>query len=90
MPLAGVTAQVLAHTVSSPDDLPSEAMSTLFGRRFRKARLEMNLSQQEIERLSGIPQHYISTMERGRENPTLKTMQSLADAVGKPLPDLLK
>ncbi len=61
-----------------------------FGRDFREARIAAKLSQQEVERLTGIPQHYISTMERGRQNPTLETMTRLADAIGTPLADLLK
>lgn len=61
-----------------------------FGRNFREARIAAGMSQQEVERLTGIPQHYISTLERGHQNPTLETMTRLAEAAGKPLSDLLR
>ncbi len=61
-----------------------------FGSNFREARVAARMSQQDVERLTGIPQHYISTLERGRENPTLETMTRLAEAIGKPLADLLR
>ena len=68
----------------------SDNASAVFGQRFRKARLKAKLSQQDIERLSGLPQQYISSVERGQQNPTLETMTRLADAVGQPLSELLK
>lgn len=75
-----------------PEERPPSAVRAIagFGRNFREARRAAKLSQQEVERLTGIPQHYVSTLERGRENPTLETMARLAEAVGKPLADLLK
>ena len=69
-----------------PERSPAQAM---FGTNFLKARLAAGLSQQEVERLTGIRQHYISTLERGLENPTLDTMTRLAAALGVPLADLL-
>lgn len=68
-----------------PSDLPA-----VFGHRFREARRNAKLSQQDIERLSGIPQSYISNIERGLENPTLETVTRLAAAVGKSLSDLFQ
>jgi transcriptional regulator with XRE-family HTH domain len=68
-----------------PSDPPS-----IFGRRFREARLSAGLTQQDIERMTDITQHYISTMERGKENPTLETMTRLAEAVGQSLIELLR
>ena len=75
-----------------PEERPPAAARAIaaFGRNFRVARQAAKLSQQEVERLSGVPQHYISTIERGRENPTLGTMARLAAAIGKPLTDLVK
>lgn len=75
-----------------PDDRRPDVQRVLasFGRNFRKARIAAKMSQADVERLTGIPQHYISTMERGRENPTLETMARLAKALGKPPADLLQ
>ena len=85
------------HALEAMARLPPEQRSpsaaraiAAFGRNFREARGAAKLSQQDVERVTGIAQHYISTIERGRENPTLETMTRLADAVGQPLADLLK
>lgn len=74
-----------------PEERPPSVQRVMasFGHNFREARRAAKLSQQEVERLTSIPQHYISTMERGRENPTLETMSRLADAIGTPLAALL-
>jgi transcriptional regulator with XRE-family HTH domain len=68
-----------------PSDPPS-----VFGRHLRIARQEARLTQQDIERLTGIPQNHVSNIERGLQNPTLGTMNRLASAVGKPLDELLR
>ena len=65
--------------------------ATTFGLRFRKARIAAKLTQRDVEKLTDIPQYYISTMERGQQkNPTLDTMARLAAAVAVPLSDLLQ
>lgn len=64
--------------------------SATFGRNFREARRKAGLSQKDIERLTGTSQHYISTIERGLENPTLDVVTRLAEAVGKTLAELLR
>lgn len=61
-----------------------------FGRNFEAARVLKNLSQHEVARLTGTPQPYISNLERGLKNPTLRTMERLARAVGSDLRTLLK
>lgn len=75
-----------------PEERPPDVQRALasFGRNFRETRVAAKMSQAEVERLTGIPQHYISTMERGRENPTLETMTRLATALGKEVADLLR
>lgn len=91
-PESDASARILEAARMPPEERPPsvQRIMAFFGRNFREARIAAKLSQQEVERLTGIPQHYISTMERGRENPTLETMSRLADAIGKPLADLLK
>lgn len=64
--------------------------SATFGRNFREARRRAGLSQKDIERLTGTSQHYVSTIERGLENPTLDVLTRLAEAVGKTLAELLR
>ncbi len=68
----------------------SDTPSSIFGRNLRAARLAAGLSQQDVEKLTGMPQTFISTLERGAGNPTLDTMTRLAAAVAKALPELLQ
>jgi transcriptional regulator with XRE-family HTH domain len=62
----------------------------VFAQNFKRARLEAGLSQREIHRRTGIAYPYLSRVERCMENISLDTMAILAEAVGKPLHELLK
>lgn len=53
-----------------------------FGRAVRAAREKLELSQEELGFQSGIDRTYISGIERGVRNPTLKTMLRIATALG--------
>lgn len=50
-----------------------------------KARAESGLTQNELSLASGINQADISKLERGIGNPSLKTLNRLARAMGKTL-----
>jgi transcriptional regulator with XRE-family HTH domain len=62
-------------------DLPMD-MRTLVGRNFARLRQEKGLTQEELEARSGISQQYISSLERGKRNPTVITLYLLAQALG--------
>ena len=47
------------------------------------ARKEMGLTQKQLSELTGITQADISKLENGNVNPSLKTLQRLAAAMGK-------
>lgn len=49
------------------------------------ARLEQNLTQEELARKSGIRQSNISRIERGNCSPTVATLQQIAYGIGKTL-----
>lgn len=55
------------------------------GREFARARAEAGLTQEELAERSGIRQETLSRLERGRVNPTAKTLEKLARALGKQL-----
>ena len=57
-------------------------MRKLVGRNFARLRREKGLTQEEIEARSGISQQYLSSLERGRRNPTVITLHELALALG--------
>lgn len=50
-----------------------------------KARLETGITQKELSTRTGIQQSNISRIEQGEYNPSIKTLQRLADGMGKKL-----
>jgi len=49
------------------------------------ARMELNLTQKELAKLTGIRQSNISRIESGNSSPTIATLQQLAYGMGKTL-----
>lgn len=60
-----------------------------FGRNLEHARLEAGLSQQDVERMGGVSQPFLSNVERGLTSINLDNAARLADIVGVPLWQLL-
>ena len=56
-------------------------MRKLVGRNFARLRREQGLTQEEVAACSGFSQQYISSLERGRRNPTVITLYELAQAL---------
>ncbi|MDX1952658.1 MAG: helix-turn-helix transcriptional regulator [Verrucomicrobiota bacterium] len=52
-----------------------------FGKRVREARLGQKLSQESLAAKADLDRAFLSGIERGVENPTLFTIQALADAL---------
>ena len=61
----------------------------VLARNFRRARLDLGLSQALLSRQSGLPQPTISQIEKATINITLRTLGKVADAVGWPVRELL-
>jgi transcriptional regulator with XRE-family HTH domain len=61
-----------------------------FGINFKAARIKAGLTQTDITGLTGIAQTYISSIECGKQNPTLDTLAALAEAIGSDVRTLLK
>lgn len=57
-------------------------MRELVGKNFARLRREKGLTQEEVAVRSGFSQQYISSLERGRRNPTVITLYELAQALG--------
>ena len=47
------------------------------------ARRDSGLTQKELSQRTGITQSYISKMEQGNANPSIRTLQRLASGMGK-------
>jgi len=64
-------------------------MRKLVGENFARLRKERGLSQEQVEERSGFSQWYISSLERGRRNPTIISLYELANSIGVRVADLI-
>lgn len=62
----------------------------LVGRNVRICRQAKGLTQEQFAVQSGFSQQYISTLEKGRRNPTIVTIYELAEALGVTPVDLIR
>ena len=53
----------------------------LIGKRIKEARQARKLSQEALSEKVSLSAKYLSSIERGKENPTLETLIRLADAL---------
>lgn len=58
------------------------------GKNLKKYRKEKNLTQERLASRAGYHRTYISALERGRVNPTLRTLTNLSDELGIPIKEL--
>ena len=63
--------------------------SRALGARLRARRFALGMTLAEVAAASGLSLPYVSNLERGRGNPTLDALRSLARALQQSLPDLL-
>lgn len=56
-------------------------MRILVGRNVKRFRQRKGLTQEQFAEVSGFSQQYISSLERGRRNPTVVTLYELATAL---------
>ena len=49
-----------------------------------------NLTQGELAKTSGVSQAYLSQIETGEANPTVATLQRIADALDVPARELMR
>ena len=57
-------------------------MRRLVGRNVKRLREKKGLTQERLADISGFSQQYISSLEKGRRNPTIITLYELAVALG--------
>ena len=75
--------------VSKGDGVPDE-LQVIFGENLRAARLRCGLKQSELAERTGLTQQYLSLIEAGQQNVTLKTMGMLARVVDQHVGDMVR
>ena len=58
--------------------------------RIRQLRSKKGWSQERLAEEAGIHRVYLAGIERGKRNPSLKSLEHLADALGVSLPKLFE
>ena len=61
-----------------------------FGLKLKLERTRLNVSQEKLAELSGLNQKTISMIERGKNSPTIETINSIAGALKIAVEDLIK
>ena len=59
-----------------------DSFPTAFGAHVRSLRLGRGMSQEEVAHLAGLHVTYLSGIERGVRNPSLKNIRKVAVALG--------
>ena len=65
-------------------------VSKKFGQRVRTIRLKQGLSQGDVAKRLDVHRSYISGIERGIRNPSLRVIQRIAKALEVPMEKLIK
>ena len=67
-----------------------QEISIKLGQNMKKARAKKKMSQGTLARLLEVDKGYISNIENGKKNPTLATIQRLAEALRVSANELIK
>ncbi|HEX5456109.1 MAG TPA: helix-turn-helix transcriptional regulator [Candidatus Saccharimonadales bacterium] len=51
------------------------------GKKVRQLRLELGFSQEKLGEITGLDRTYISKIERGKSNPSLRNIEKIAKAL---------
>jgi DNA-binding XRE family transcriptional regulator len=85
------------HRRSAPDpevlakeEKLREDFQAIFGQDLRAARLKAGLKQSDVAARTGLTQQYLSLIEAGQQNITLRTMFLLAEVVDHDLLEMLQ
>lgn len=73
-----------------PLDVTPVDLQIVFGENLKVARERLGMSQREFSQHTGLTQQYLSLVETGQKNLTLRTMMTLAEAVGEAVSEMLR
>ena len=60
------------------------------GKRIRWLRTKVGLTQEQLAERAELSMKHLGEIERGKGNPTLSSLENIADAFGVSLPDLFE
>lgn len=69
--------------------MTSRSMKVQVGRRIRARRVFRGLSQGQVGLRTGLNPSYVSRLESGKVNPTMRTLTAIAEALGLQVSDLI-
>jgi transcriptional regulator with XRE-family HTH domain len=75
--------------MSAMNEDPWKARLEALGALLREERRAAGLSQREVAERTSVSDAYLSQVERGRHEPSLRVLTAVASALGVPLPALL-
>ncbi len=67
----------------------NDSLLERFGQRVREKRMALGLSQEDFAATCSLDRTYISGIERGKRNVSLRNIQAIADALGTSIADLM-
>lgn len=68
----------------------SSQIQKQFGKSVKKYRLKQNISQEQLALKTGLDRTYISGIERGMRNPSLKNIEKIAKELKVSLSELFR
>ncbi len=75
---------------SNPSLIPLESVLLSIGEKIHTVRKNLDLSQSELSKKSGLARTFISAVEQGKQNVSLGSLKSISDSLGVPLSALLE
>lgn len=72
------------------DNKEWEVQASKFGKKLARLRTEKNITQENLSFEVGVDRTYISLLERGLRNPTLKRLWQIARVLKVPVTELVK
>ncbi len=62
----------------------------LLGQNIKFYRAKLNMTQEDLAQRTGVNRSYLASLECGKRNTTIKTVELLAHALGVSVEDLVK
>lgn len=75
--------------MNDPSGSPNRPLTRILADNIRAYRRLRQLSQEELADQCDLHRTYVGSVERGERNVTLKTLETLATALGVSVPELL-